>query len=152
MYLGYFWGRWFLNAFPVAPFAEAKDFIEATREPSLTFVLAQFDGILGLGFKEISVGDAVPVWYNMVDQNLVKEPVFSFWFNRNADEEQGGEIVFGGVDPDHYKGEHTYVPVTKKGYWQFDMGDVLINGSTTGFCSGGCSALIFVLVKTEQIS
>lgn len=54
----------------------------------------------------------------MVDQNLVKEPVFSFWFNRNADEEQGGEIVFGGVDPDHYKGEHTYVPVTKKGYWQ----------------------------------
>ncbi|KAE8650121.1 aspartic proteinase A1 [Cucumis sativus] len=118
-----------------------QDFIEATREPSLTFVLAQFDGILGLGFKEISVGDAVPVWYNMVDQNLVKEPVFSFWFNRNADEEQGGEIVFGGVDPDHYKGEHTYVPVTKKGYWQFDMGDVLINGSTTGFCSGGCSAI-----------
>uniref|UniRef100_A0A9I9E5B1 Uncharacterized protein n=1 Tax=Cucumis melo TaxID=3656 RepID=A0A9I9E5B1_CUCME len=24
MYLGYFWGRWFLNAFPVAPSAEAK--------------------------------------------------------------------------------------------------------------------------------
>lgn len=56
--------------------------------------------------------------YNMVNQGLVKEPVFSFWFNRNADEEEGGEIVFGGVDPNHYKGEHTYVPVTQKGYWQ----------------------------------
>ena len=54
----------------------------------------------------------------MVNQGLVKEPVFSFWFNRNADEEEGGEIVFGGVDPNHYKGEHTYVPVTQKGYWQ----------------------------------
>ena len=54
----------------------------------------------------------------MVDQGLVKEPVFSFWFNRNADEKEGGEIVFGGVDPDHYNGEHTYVPVTQKGYWQ----------------------------------
>lgn len=56
--------------------------------------------------------------YNMVNQGLINEPVFSFWFNRNADEEEGGEIVFGGMDPDHYKGEHTYVPVTRKGYWQ----------------------------------
>lgn len=38
-------------------------FIEATREGSLTFVLAKFDGILGLGFQEISVGNAVPLWY-----------------------------------------------------------------------------------------
>lgn len=54
----------------------------------------------------------------MVNQGLVKEPVFSFWFNRNADEEEGGEIVFGGVDPNHFNGGHTYVPVTQKGYWQ----------------------------------
>ena len=96
--------------------------------------------------------------YNMVDQGLLKEPVFSFWFNRNPEEEEGGEIVFGGVDPAHYKGKHTYVPVTRKGYWQviiflilnnafffylflyvnfyfcfqFDMGDVLIGGKPTG--------------------
>jgi len=54
----------------------------------------------------------------MLHQKLVAQPVFSFWLNRNSDEEQGGEIVFGGVDSDHYKGEHTYVPVTHKGYWQ----------------------------------
>ncbi|CAN4103519.1 unnamed protein product [Withania somnifera] len=88
-----------------------------------------------------SVGKAVPVWYNMVNQGLVKKPVFSFWFNRNAKEEEGGELVFGGVDPKHFKGVHTYVPVTHKGYRQFDMGDVLVGGETTGFCSGGCSAI-----------
>lgn len=118
-----------------------QEFIEATREPSITFLVAKFDGILGLGFQEISVGNAVPVWYNMVKQGLIKEPVFSFWLNRNAEDDEGGEIVFGGVDPEHYKGEHTYVPVTRKGYWQFDMGDVLIDGKTTGYCSGGCAAI-----------
>lgn len=54
----------------------------------------------------------------MVKQGLVKEPVFSFWLNRNPQADEGGEIVFGGVDPNHYKGKHTYVPVTHKGYWQ----------------------------------
>lgn len=54
----------------------------------------------------------------MIEQDLVKEPAFSFWFNRNSEEGEGGEIVFGGVDPNHYKGEHTFVPVTQKGYWQ----------------------------------
>ncbi|KAL8267729.1 hypothetical protein R6Q59_001527 [Mikania micrantha] len=38
-------------------------FIEATREPGATFLAGRFDGILGLGFHEISVGKAVPVWY-----------------------------------------------------------------------------------------
>ncbi|KAG5516439.1 hypothetical protein RHGRI_037225 [Rhododendron griersonianum] len=118
-----------------------QEFIEATREPSITFLVAKFDGILGLGFREISVGGAVPVWENMVKQGLIKEPVFSFWLNRNADEGEGGELVFGGVDPNHFKGKHTYVPVTQKGYWQFDMGDVLIGGKETGYCGAGCSAI-----------
>ncbi|KAK1424358.1 hypothetical protein QVD17_19687 [Tagetes erecta] len=118
-------------------------FIEATREPGVTFLAGRFDGILGLGFSEISVGKAVPVWENMVNQHLVKEQVFSFWFNRKSEEGdgEGGEIVFGGVDPKHFTGEHTYVPVTQKGYWQFDMGDVLIGGKSEGFCKSGCSAI-----------
>lgn len=62
----------------------------------------------------------------MVEQGLVKEPVFSFWLNRNPDEEQGGEIVFGGVDPAHFKGKHTYVPVTRKGYWQVSYQNICL--------------------------
>ncbi|KAG0519251.1 hypothetical protein BDA96_09G248400 [Sorghum bicolor] len=118
-----------------------QEFIEATKEPGLTFMVAKFDGILGLGFQEISVGNATPVWYNMVKQGLISDPVFSFWFNRHADDGEGGEIVFGGMDSSHYKGDHTYVPVTQKGYWQFNMGDVLVDGVSTGFCAGGCAAI-----------
>ncbi|KAK9048806.1 hypothetical protein SSX86_032227 [Deinandra increscens subsp. villosa] len=119
-----------------------QEFIEATNEPGLTFMSGKFDGILGLGFREFSVGNVTPVWDNMVNQGLVKDPLFSIWLNRDAaNEEKGGEIVFGGVDPQHYKGNHTFVPITQKGYWQFDLGDVLINGKSTGSCENGCSAI-----------
>ncbi|KAG8077320.1 hypothetical protein GUJ93_ZPchr0007g4175 [Zizania palustris] len=118
-----------------------QEFIEATLEPGLTFLLAKFDGILGLGFQEISVEGARPVWYNMIDQNLVPEPVFSFWLNRNANDGDGGEIVFGGADQNHYTGAHTYTRVTKKAFWQFEMGDFLIGGKSTGICVDGCAVI-----------
>ncbi|XP_047330316.1 aspartic proteinase A1-like [Impatiens glandulifera] len=118
-----------------------QDFIEATSEPGFVFVFAKFDGILGLGFREISVGGAVPVWYNMMNQGLIRNPVFSFWLNRNTKEQEGGELVFGGIDPKHHKGKHTYVHVTHKGYWQFDMGDVFVKGESIGVCKSGCSAI-----------
>lgn len=121
---------------------EDQVFIEATREGSLTFVLAKFDGILGLGFQEISVGNAVPVWYNMMQQRLVGDDVFSFWLNKDPEAAEGGEIVFGGVDEKHYKGKHTYVPITQKGYWQFNMGDFLIGDHSTGVCQEGCAAIV----------
>ncbi|KAH9606259.1 hypothetical protein KSS87_020094 [Heliosperma pusillum] len=117
-------------------------FIETTREGSLAFLIGKFDGILGLGFQEISVKNVTPVWYNMVEQGLVSKEVFSFWISRDPEAEIGGEIVFGGVDSKHFKGKHTYVPITTKGYWQFEMKDFLIGNYSTGFCSGGCAAIV----------
>uniref|UniRef100_J3KYY3 Peptidase A1 domain-containing protein n=1 Tax=Oryza brachyantha TaxID=4533 RepID=J3KYY3_ORYBR len=118
-----------------------QKFIETTREPSLTFIIGKFDGILGLGFPEISVGGAPPIWEGMKEQKLIAKDIFSFWLNRDPDAPTGGELIFGGVDPNHYKGNHTYVPVTRKGYWQFEMGDLLIDDYSTGFCAGGCAAI-----------
>ncbi|VAI90075.1 unnamed protein product [Triticum turgidum subsp. durum] len=119
-----------------------QKFIETTREASPTFIIGKFDGILGLGFPEISVGSAPPIWQSMQEQKLIEKDIFSFWLNRDPDASAGGELVFGGVDKKHYKGKHTYVPVTRKGYWQFDMGDLLIGGDSTGFCAGGCAAIV----------
>ncbi|XP_047330201.1 aspartic proteinase A1-like [Impatiens glandulifera] len=95
-----------------------QDFIEATRLSGVVFKFTKFDGVLGLGFQEISDGYAVPVLYNMMNQGLIRNKIFSFWLNRNKKEEEGGELVFGRIDPKHHKGNHTYVPVTRKGYWQ----------------------------------
>jgi Eukaryotic aspartyl protease len=62
----------------------------------------------GMGFPNIAVTGAKPPFQNMLDQGVVKDPVFSFWLNRNPDGEDGGELVLGGADPDHYKGEHVW--------------------------------------------
>jgi hypothetical protein len=44
----------------VVPF---QKFIETTRETSVSFIIGKFDGILGLGYPDISVGKASPIWY-----------------------------------------------------------------------------------------
>lgn len=48
----------------------------------------------------------------------MSQQIVSFWLNQDPVSKVGGEVVFGGLDWRHFKGEHTYTPVTQKGYWQ----------------------------------
>ncbi|KAJ8767712.1 hypothetical protein K2173_020652 [Erythroxylum novogranatense] len=119
-----------------------QEFVEITREGFLSFLCTQFDGVLGLGFQEIAVGQATPLWYNMAQQGLLNQQIFSLWLNPDPVSTVGGEIVFGGFDWRHFRGDHAYVPVTKRGYWQITVGDILIANSSTGFCENGCAAIV----------
>jgi len=124
----------------------SQTFAEATREPGLAFMFAKFDGILGMGWDTISVDKVVPPFYNAYAQGLVPDDVFSFWLNRDESHPDGpgGELVLGGVDPAHYVGEHAWLPVTREGYWQVRMDDVIVDGASAGECdeTDGCAAIL----------
>ncbi|CAK9876069.1 unnamed protein product [Sphagnum jensenii] len=77
---------------------------EATKEPGSTFLGAKFDGILGLGFKEISVN---PRYSCLVQHVRPRACEGTCVFFLASEEESGGELVLGGVDPKHFEAKHT---------------------------------------------
>ncbi|KAH8555733.1 endopeptidase [Umbelopsis sp. PMI_123] len=108
-----------------------QDFGESTKEPGFTFALGRFDGILGLGYDRISVKGVVPPFYNIINKKLVEEPVFSFWLNDAQDgEENGGEMIIGGVDSKHFNGDIHWSDVRRKGYWEIELEDVKFGGDS----------------------
>jgi len=117
-----------------------QTFAEVTSEPGIAFIAASFDGVLGLGFDSISVDHVTPVWYNILSQNLVPQPIFAFWLNRdpNSTVGNGGELVLGGVDANHYTGPITYVPLTEETYWEFQADSIGIKGKN--YCTK-CKAI-----------
>jgi len=112
-------------------------FAEAKAEPGLAFVAAKFDGIMGMGYPEISVNGMEPVFQQMIDQKVVPAPEFAFYLAKHGTTTAGGELTLGGVDDTKYTGDFTAVPVTEKGYWQF-----AVDGLTAGsYKSGSLKAI-----------
>ncbi|ORE09410.1 endopeptidase [Rhizopus microsporus var. microsporus] len=109
---------------------EDQGFAESVKEPGFTFAFAKFDGILGLGYDTISVKHTVPPFYHMVDRDLVDEPLFSFWLNdaNKGDEDNGGELIFGGVNKDHYEGDIHWSDIRRKGYWEITLENIKFGG------------------------
>ena len=76
-----------------------------------------------------------PPFYEMINQGLIDEPVMSFRIGSSEDD--AGEAVFGGIDPSHYTGKISYVPVRQKGYWEVELesmtfGDEVLELENTG--------------------
>ncbi|KAK6472011.1 gastricsin-like isoform X2 [Huso huso] len=112
----------------------------STNEPGTNFVYAQFDGILGLAYPSIAAGGETPVMDTMMQQNLLQANIFAFYLSQN--EAQGSEVTFGGVDQSQYTGDIYWTDVTSETYWQIGINGFSINNQETGWCSGGCQAIV----------
>ncbi|XP_008828594.1 renin [Nannospalax galili] len=117
-----------------------QTFGEVTELPLIPFMLAKFDGVLGMGFPAQAVGGVTPVFDHIVSQKVLKEEVFSVYYSRDS-HLLGGEVVLGGSDPKHYQGNFHYVSISKTGSWQITMKGVSV-GSDTLLCEEGCMAVV----------
>jgi len=113
----------------------------ATAEPGITFVVAKFDGILGMAYVTISVDHVTPVWYNIIHQGLVSQPIFSVWLDKNPKSGNGGELILGATDSSLYTGTINYTPLINETYWEIEMGVITVGGKAFA-CSGGCHAVV----------
>ncbi|CAF4174961.1 unnamed protein product [Adineta steineri] len=114
------------------------------------------DGLLGLAYPDLANGGETPLFYNMYAQNLIPQPIFSFYFNPDSSVVPGGELILGGADTSKYTGSLAYVNVSTQGYWQFKVNSITA-GSTTTICSSNCNAIAdtgttLILGPTSQIN
>lgn len=105
------------------------------------YIMGQFDGILGLGFEGLSLGNAPTVFKNAIDQGVVAQKMFAFSLGDNQD----GELTLGGYDDSQFTGDITWVPLSEPKYWQIDIEDISIgshsSGQTNGIVDSGTSLI-----------
>nr|AAD56283.1 pepsinogen A form IIa [Pseudopleuronectes americanus] len=117
-----------------------KNQIFGLSQSEATFMqYMQADGILGLAYPSLSASGATPVFDNMMTEGLVDQDLFSVYLSPNA--QQGSVVTFGGVDPNHYNGAITWIPLSSELYWQITVDSVTVNGQVVA-CSGGCQAIV----------
>jgi len=85
------------------------------------------DGILGMAFDALVTGGSTSPFSALVASGQLDEPVFGFYLSKDDSE---SELVFGGVDPAHYTGEFTWVPLSATTYWQVELQSVHIGAKS----------------------
>ncbi|KAI8643858.1 aspartic peptidase domain-containing protein [Parasitella parasitica] len=102
------------------------------KEQAHGFAVDPFlDGIFGLAFPAISAIDNMTSTTFVQDlhaQGKIKEPIVSFWLGRSAADDGQGEVMFGGVNTNHFAGDIAYIPVEQKSLWKVPITGVSING------------------------
>lgn len=77
-----------------------------------------------------------PVFDEMMDQHLLKDNMFAFYFTSKQAENLGlqSDMTFGYYDKSKFKGEMSWHAVKFKYMFGVQLDDVLINGQSTGIC------------------
>nr|XP_033774740.1 renin isoform X5 [Geotrypetes seraphini] len=66
-------------------------FAEATALPAFPFILAMFDGVLGMGFPSQAIDGITPVFDQILSEHVLREKVFSVFYSRVS---VGAETLF----------------------------------------------------------
>lgn len=82
----------------------------------------------------------------MVLQNQIDQPIVSVWLNKASNQDaslsNGGEFIFGGVDPSLHTGDITYLPVTSSKEWQISVDKLYIGRKELSLSKAASSAIV----------
>lgn len=108
-----------------------NNFIASTRQSSNPFMHLEFDGIVGLGFPELSEAGDFNLLNSLVETGQIDKRQFAIFFGQDTT-----EITFGGYREERLlnPADLVWTPVTKDYYWQIEATDILANDQPTGLC------------------
>ncbi|KAH9985170.1 aspartic peptidase domain-containing protein [Russula vinacea] len=140
-------GDVFTDSVTVGGFKVSNETLGVTSEIGVNLNATNFgaDGVLGMGFKGLSLYNSSSVIETLVNGSQLPEPVVGMVL---AD--SNPELIVGGRDSSRYKGDLVYTPVdtNNTGLWDTTLDGFTINGndthvSTLGAVLDSSSPLIF---------
>mmetsp|Transcript_59969 Transcript_59969/g.128702 ORF Transcript_59969/g.128702 Transcript_59969/m.128702 type:complete len:547 (+) Transcript_59969:63-1703(+) len=114
------------------------NFIAADRETTEPFQEIPFDGIMGLGFKDLSMGEGFNILDDLVAKGTLPGGQFSFYLTDGGD----SEVTFGGYKQEYLGSDIVWAPVGRESYWQVAIDDIAFDGMPKGLCKGGCQVAV----------
>jgi len=113
-------------------------FIAADRESTEPFQEIPFDGIMGLGFKDLSMGDGFNIVDDLNKNGNLPGGQFSFYITDAGD----SEVTFGGYKPEYMASDIVWSPVKVESWWQVGMDDITFNNKPQNLCDNGCQVAV----------
>jgi len=113
-------------------------FIAASQETTEPFEAIPFDGILGMGFKDLSMGSGFNIVDNMNSAGQLPDGQFSVFL----DDDDGSEITFGGFKPEQLSSDIVWAPVKVASWWQVGIDDITLDNQPKSLCGNGCQVAV----------
>merc|ERR1719160_467738 len=113
-------------------------FIAANEESPEPFEETPFDGIMGMGFNDLSMGKGFNIVDDLNDSGQLPQGQFSVFL---VDEGES-EITFGGYRPESLGSDIVWASVSRESYWQVAMEDITFDNKETGLCEGSCQVAV----------
>jgi len=109
-----------IDDFHVGPLTvKQQTFGMIQTETGSVFEDVPLEGILGLAFKKMSANGVMPFFDNIINQKVLDNNQFSFYFNLHN--QAANAIFWGGTDEHFYTGPIHYFQVTDPFYWSIDL-------------------------------
>jgi len=104
---------------------------------------SNYQAIVGLAYPALAQPGVVPVFDNMMKQDLLKDNLFAFYLGSSALGEES-DLTFGYYDKTKFVGKIQWNPVVFRYMYGMRLDDVLIGGRSLGICGSDRDCIVTV--------